>query len=244
MIDLKSRADQIYEHLLKSISEMKPGDNKLPSEDELAVQFGVSRATIREALKMLLRNGFIKTVHGKGTFGLPSVVHMKMRTNLNSSFMDFIKQEYKSCELQIEWLGFQKANPSLAPLLPDKEAEVHATNWLYYAAGAPVIWGESNVLKSAFSQPPKEDSEILDLPQFAFRYLNNPMAYISYCVKCAVKPDVAQRFGIDPETPLVYWEEKYYDLLDYQFGAGIYYFHPEKIYLQTTISVEKINHWY
>jgi len=41
---------------------------KMPGEIELAKQFGVSRPTLREALRALSSNGLVKIKHGEGTF--------------------------------------------------------------------------------------------------------------------------------------------------------------------------------
>ena len=41
---------------------------QLPSEPQLAAELGVSRATIREALTILAREGVIVRRHGVGTF--------------------------------------------------------------------------------------------------------------------------------------------------------------------------------
>lgn len=46
---------------------MQPGD-KLPNELELSEQLGVSRATLREALRMLIARGVLEVRRGKGTF--------------------------------------------------------------------------------------------------------------------------------------------------------------------------------
>ncbi|GAW93913.1 FadR/GntR family transcriptional regulator [Calderihabitans maritimus] len=50
-----------------SVGDLKPGD-KLPSERELAEIFGVSRTSIREALKSLVAMGLIKIRHGDGIY--------------------------------------------------------------------------------------------------------------------------------------------------------------------------------
>jgi GntR family transcriptional regulator, transcriptional repressor for pyruvate dehydrogenase complex len=49
--------------------ELKPGD-KLPSEQELAEQFGVSRTVVREAISSLRASGFVATQQGVGAFVL------------------------------------------------------------------------------------------------------------------------------------------------------------------------------
>lgn len=41
---------------------------KLPAEPELCEEFGVSRATIREAVRGLVEAGYLSRVHGSGTF--------------------------------------------------------------------------------------------------------------------------------------------------------------------------------
>ena len=47
--------------------EWAAGD-RLPGEETLAVQFGVSKLTMRQALGVLLNEGLIRREHGKGTF--------------------------------------------------------------------------------------------------------------------------------------------------------------------------------
>jgi len=46
---------------------LKPGD-RLPAERELAEMLGVSRTSVREALKMLAAEGLVKIKHGQGAF--------------------------------------------------------------------------------------------------------------------------------------------------------------------------------
>jgi GntR family transcriptional regulator len=53
-----------------AIGEYQPGQ-ALPSEPTLAAEFGVSRMTIREALRTLTQDGLVRQVQGKGTFVLP-----------------------------------------------------------------------------------------------------------------------------------------------------------------------------
>jgi GntR family transcriptional regulator len=58
---------QLAEILRKEIEENRIV-HKLPSEPELQERFGVSRATVREAIRHLRTEGYLHTYHGKGTF--------------------------------------------------------------------------------------------------------------------------------------------------------------------------------
>jgi len=60
---------QIYDKLIEEIKagKLKPGD-RLPSENELSLRFGVSRITTKRALEMLDEEGLAQRVPGKGTF--------------------------------------------------------------------------------------------------------------------------------------------------------------------------------
>jgi GntR family transcriptional regulator len=64
---------QVYQRLRAEIaSGSQPPGSRLPSEAELATAFAVSRVTVREALRMLQRDGLVIARHGRGHFVLGS----------------------------------------------------------------------------------------------------------------------------------------------------------------------------
>jgi len=65
----KNLSEEVLEHVINWIIEgkFKPGD-KLPSEKELAEIFGVSRLTVREALKQLELMSLVDIQQGDGTY--------------------------------------------------------------------------------------------------------------------------------------------------------------------------------
>ncbi|MBE6970936.1 MAG: FadR family transcriptional regulator [Ruminococcaceae bacterium] len=59
-------ADQLFQ-LITSHPDLGPG-TRLPAEAELCAMFGVSRTTLREAVRSLAVQGYVEVRHGKGTF--------------------------------------------------------------------------------------------------------------------------------------------------------------------------------
>ena len=60
---------QIFEDLLDDIMESKFKEGaRFPSDTELVERYGVSRGTIREAVKLLFQKGYLVRQQGKGTF--------------------------------------------------------------------------------------------------------------------------------------------------------------------------------
>ena len=64
-----SVSDQVFRQMQEQILEgaWKPGE-KIPSENELAELFGVSRVTVRNALQKLAALGLLETRFGEGSF--------------------------------------------------------------------------------------------------------------------------------------------------------------------------------
>lgn len=60
----------------------RPGD-RLPPEPELAASLGVSRATLREALRLLAEDGWVSRTRGAGTF---VTNRPRLRNNLDVNF--------------------------------------------------------------------------------------------------------------------------------------------------------------
>lgn len=70
-MDMDRKYINIYNKIINKIENgMLEPKEKLPSENELMQEYHVSRDTIRKALDLLERNGFILKVKGKGSFVL------------------------------------------------------------------------------------------------------------------------------------------------------------------------------
>jgi len=68
-INKQTLSEQVAEAIMESIVAGEwQGGEALPTEPELAKQFGVSRAVIRDATRMLAAQGLVKAQHGRGVF--------------------------------------------------------------------------------------------------------------------------------------------------------------------------------
>ncbi len=84
-------------HQLKTVlleklkhGQWKPND-QLPTEDELGAQFGVSKATVRQALRDLAQAGLVRREQGRGTFVAEQKVQFGPRhlTSFTEEMRDF-----------------------------------------------------------------------------------------------------------------------------------------------------------
>ncbi|WP_298827559.1 FadR/GntR family transcriptional regulator [uncultured Planococcus sp.] len=91
---------RIYELIVEQINmicleqNLQPGD-RLPSERDLASLFGVSRNSVREALKDLESKGVIETRQGGGSFLAPSkrdVLGTELRTHIDETHTQLIDE--------------------------------------------------------------------------------------------------------------------------------------------------------
>ena len=65
--NLAQRTADILHDRIVNQEIYKPGD-KLPNENELSSELGVSRTTLREAIRILVTDGLLQVYRGKGTY--------------------------------------------------------------------------------------------------------------------------------------------------------------------------------
>ena len=114
---LKRDAVPLYHQLRELLSEKiesgewQPG-RQLPSEPDLAREFGVSRATVRQAMQLLESQGLVERIQGKGTFvGRPKFANNLMLMFSASRGMTNTKS---LPDLQVQHLERVHPTPSVA----------------------------------------------------------------------------------------------------------------------------------
>jgi GntR family transcriptional regulator len=136
----KTLPQQLHERLVALISETEPG-GRLPSEPKLAKQLGVSRATLREAMRIFETQGIIHRRQGVGTFVVPpaqiletglevleSILTQAKRKDLDIHVGPCSMVERPATETESEALGL------------DPGAEVFQVSWVMETSDRPVAY--------------------------------------------------------------------------------------------------------
>ena len=104
----KMLADSTAQRISKMIDEegkFQPGD-KLPNENEFSAELGVSRSTLREAIRILTTNGALEIQRGKGTFVTANaVVDADSLSDITSGLGDLF-------EMRLMFEPHNKRNPA------------------------------------------------------------------------------------------------------------------------------------
>lgn len=87
------------------INKEYDGNNYLPNEGELCRKFGVSRVTVREAVRSMEVRGFLRRVHGKGILVVDNRVEVMTRfmdDMLSMNFSDMLQLVEMRTVIEIE----------------------------------------------------------------------------------------------------------------------------------------------
>ena len=76
--------------------------NRLPSEEKLSTMFGVSRVTIRSALKELEMEGRIFSRHGSGTYVNPMARRIAFNLAVPELYENIIRKGGRTPDVRVE----------------------------------------------------------------------------------------------------------------------------------------------
>ncbi|MES3714472.1 GntR family transcriptional regulator [Staphylococcus ureilyticus] len=134
---------QIYEDIKQKIQngQYKEGE-QLPSERNLYLQYDVSRITVREALKLLEEERYIKREHGRGSYVLGSQYNQMLDSLYN--FKDEIEKngdQPRTIMLSIKKIASTQYLQKKMQILPHQE--VYELRRLRLANEKPLIYETS-----------------------------------------------------------------------------------------------------
>jgi len=205
-------ADQVYDIILKSIlsGEYKPG-SRLPSENELADLYKVSRPTIRTAFSRLGELGYVIKKRGVGTFvsNTPSIANPLYQS---IDVMDRISTQGYEPGFKQLWAEIITADQELAQKLDiDPDSKIARIQKLFTANGEPIIFFE-NFIPAWVYQDFFSNEEILEpgITEPFFEFFANHCKQEVKLLTSVISPDLVENCdlpaefnNIVPHTPVL-----------------------------------------
>jgi len=165
-LSLSAQAQRYLLGLIEN-GKYRPGE-QLPSEKELAIQLGISRPTLREALQNLEQEGILVRKHGVGTFVARGYEH-RLESGLErlESILELAAQQ--DTEVRVDAVEVQQrpASRELADRLHvPAGTPVTIVRRVLVVDGKPAAYMSDSVLSSALSPDNVDDNfqgSVLDL---------------------------------------------------------------------------------
>ena len=210
-ITKKSLYLEVVNVLLEDLkSGQYPPGSKLPSEDELAQEFSVSRVTLREALRVLEEDGWINRRQGSGTF-----VRDKRAVPIqNLSSIVSISTIFKRAGLEDRFtkVGLKKipANQRIAERLQiGSGEEIWEMERVRTIGDKPAIYS-FDYFPASFI-PFGEENRLNDYKHSLYHFLSEVCGQTSDDGECWFKPIMSDKklsaiLNINFHTPLMYVE--------------------------------------
>ena len=208
----KTSAVPLYEQLRKALLEAitsgkLSAGTKLPTEEELCAQFGISRPVARQAYNMLIEEGFVERMRGRGTFvRSPDTRGRFLNKQLSfAAEMGVLNLEHRTEVLRAEWVSY---TPELfARLKLEREDRCYHLVRMRYVSGKPFVLVENYVPESVFPG--------IDAYDFAQRSLYDVFetVYHERIIKSrrvlmaqTANVEFANLFGVHRGSPVLYVE--------------------------------------
>jgi GntR family transcriptional regulator len=232
MVDMPT-SKTLHENLEEIIHSVKVG-TKLSSEPKLAKKLGVSRATLREAMRTFETRGFLRRQQGVGTF----VTRPSHVIESGLEVLESIERMAERIGLQV-WMGKIEVKSCAADLdiaqkfKMDAGTEVFFVSRVIMAEQRPVAYLVDIVPSNYLNPEDVGDSfngSVLDL----FLERGDPLLGNSRCEIAAIaaSPEVSRALNIQRGVSLMMFEALLYDTdgnpVDYSFSyflPGYFRFH-------------------
>lgn len=170
-IKKRTLSDKVREYLYEYIKTMDiKKSTKLPSEDVVAQNLGVSRITIRKALTDLETSGVVFRVHGKGTFVNPEALQLKVNIAYGFEVKQMIEDSGYDARSEVLYVGFEKADINIAKALKiDEGAEIIKIEKLFYADSKPAVFCIDRFSKEGFEEIISEEDADMSIFKFMIK---------------------------------------------------------------------------
>lgn len=213
------------------IDELTGGDfaasSILPSENDLAERYGVSRSVIRDAMSNLEREGFLQRMRGIGTVVHRDIINMKARLDWKLEYAELIRSLGHTPSVDGVTVHTEPASETLARQLQiDPGETVYVCEKRVLADARPVIYSIDRVPARLFEDSPPTPADwqqpVFDLLEAKLGFdVDTDIATVSATLGPA---HVRHSLDLSPEEALLFIDEVgFYRLTHPVFQSFAYY---------------------
>lgn len=217
-------------------------DNKLISEEDLAVSMGVSRTTIREAMNSLMRDGVLAKRKGKGNFFLKSVLDTRMRIDTLHDFSIGLTKAGYFPTLTGKLMDDVSLAPGIRELLnctPDEP--IVCIRWTYLADEALAIVIDTQIPERLFITPLPDEyivrGEAISKSDIFKTHGQQDLSHYISSIKTARNPEISQLFGFSEDTALTLIDQFTYNIRDECIAHSWLYFNLDIVDLNIVTKI-------
>ncbi len=192
--------DELYNEIRDGVYQ--EGD-RFPSESELCAKYKVSRGTVREALKMLFRQGFLLRERGRGTF----VTETKIEQDAHKlmGFTELMRMNEKVAKAKILEITIKYPGNRIQKLLElEENNQIVKIQRLRYGDDEPLIIERSYFVYKIFKPFLSYDLENESIYELMYRESDFRLGIAQQSIEAVIAgPEESKLFVIDPGSPLL-----------------------------------------
>jgi DNA-binding GntR family transcriptional regulator len=138
---------------------------RMPPEDELVIELGASKPSIREALVRLEAEGLVRRQVGAGTFPNPLALEMPARLDQETDFADMLRSAGFTPSVDVLDAGWSELTAHQARQLDrDVGARAYRTRKRWCADGVPVMVAVDVIpVRSTAIEAPDPETTVVEL---------------------------------------------------------------------------------
>lgn len=181
---------------------------KIPSERELSLTYGVTRVTLQKSMHLLEQEGFIERIHGKGMFVTRTITDdlYELNSGTGDSFLGF-SREFNQVEVSSRLICHQLSfpSPSIARQLEmQTEHSVHFIRRVRLIDQTPVLVEDSWINAAVIASIPDETLNGGSLYEYIETYTGKKIKFYNSVIEGDLfSEEMSNLLGISPGMPML-----------------------------------------
>lgn len=224
-----SRSQDAKTEILRAITDGRFSGHKLPSEEDLAFDLGISVITLREALRELHNDGYITKKHGSGNYIHRSSLELNMRMDKTKNLSDLLKGRYERIDFwhsDYRKILPEKSIREMLKMSRDDETVLYERKILV-DDGKVAVFIKNYIPVRLFQRSIPELVQKPSIMDFIWENCRQDVVQTAvYVTPFLTDEMIGEHLGIGPEKATIRWNEVFYNLYDELLGVSIVCFHP------------------